>query len=300
MLPIVNGLVTVAVVTVIQHVIIKFLTKNTQLVGFDFSRKATPDKVMAYVVCNLFKSAVLFWAWTRLEDGCLPLVIAVAQGGDISPQILHPMAIAYLITDASALVLNKMMDQNTINHHIFTTALACFYLLCTSFSVITHPLIWYAAFSAFAYAVNGVMALRRLHKEDKWSPQKWHITHTVTFWMYLIALLLNWLGQPLLLFRAFAAVLTWQSVLWQVGAIVFLIVIMVSFLVFAYDDIKIVIGLGKHSFGKAPIIGQVMDHKLKSFTETTSWMQGCINRADEVLTFGLSKMKLDSPCKRIP
>ena len=260
MLALLQALATLAVCTLGQHLVIHALATRPELVNYRHGRKATPHQIVSYIVCNIFKACVLCWAWCLPEGGALDVVIAVTKGHTIPGVVLHPLATAYFITDASALLLNKLMKPDTVRHHLGTSTLGIVFLCAPNFHVAYHPVIWFAVWSAFAYTTNGFLALRQYKEGDDWTR-----TRTAAFWLYIAAIVINWVMQPLLFYRIMQ-----EAGLMLTPWCIFQLVLFITFLI---DDLTLVSKMGEKGIGPAPAIAQqatVAQSKLRAWQNAVS------------------------------
>ncbi len=258
-----QALATLAVCTLGQYLVINALSTRPELVNYRQGRKATPYQIVSYIICNVFKACILCWAWCLPVGGALDVVIAVLGGRTIPGKVLHPLATAYFITDASALFLNKFMKTDTVIHHIGTSMLGVIFLCASDFHVAYHPVIWFAVWSALAYTTNGFLALRQYKERDEWTR-----TRTLAFWLYIVAIVINWGMQPLLFYR-----IVQQTGLLLTPWCIFQLILFATFLI---DDLALVSKMGERGISPAPTIAQ---HATAAQSKLRLWQNAVSTRA---------------------
>jgi len=151
--------------------------------------KIQPSHKKMYVVKNYIKSFFLAGLCTQLFkfSGLLT--------GTLDVMLIKKCAIYYVMNDIIGLLLVKKLPSTTKIHHLTTTICGILIVMyqTNKLNVLT-LIVLYAMFSSLAFCVNFYLGLRIYSS----SVQLKRYLSNISFWVYLVSCLVNWVLQAFL------------------------------------------------------------------------------------------------------
>ena len=145
-----------------------------------------------YRAVNIVKSFVLLLC----SVPCLYIMFDIVYFGTLPVEMTHVAGAIYASLDMSALIYNPYNHISTNVHHVAVQAMYyyCLYHNWDS-NTLSKPIVVYASFSAWAYLVNGRLAIRQI----KMNSLLRTVIALVALTVYSLCCLSNWSFQVYLL-----------------------------------------------------------------------------------------------------